>query len=579
MRKINKILKHLRSELLSLLEAMSVSEKVIFGALSAVLIITSILLMKSASDEFSTIVPAEGGTINEGIAGYPRYINPLLPITDAGRDLSRLIYSGLMKVGKEGSITADLASKLAVSPDGTTYTAILRDDIYFQDNVPVTAYDVEFTIKRAVDPVIKSPKAADWNGVDIKVIDAKTIEFKLKKPYAPFAENLTLGILPEHIWKDVGSDAFLFSEFNFEPVGSGPYMIKDVKRSSAGLPTYYHLVPWNKSSLEKPYIKDVFIHFYPNEESLVAGYRAGEIESMGSISPANASSTNASIGTILSVPLPRFYAVFFNQNQAKIFADKSVRQALSLATPQDEIIKKVLLGYGTPIESPLPPNISLVSSLVDEKALDKAKAILANDGFTISTSTKILTQKAKKGGSAMALSFSIAVPDVPELKATAEILKAAWEKLGANVSIQVFDNSDLEQNVIVPRKFDALLFGESIGRDTDLFAFWHSSERLSPGLNIAGYTNAKVDKLLESARTTSDESKRDGLYQQFEKEIVNDVPAIFLYAPDFIYVVPKSLKGVSIKSLAEASERFSNIASWYMEEEFIWQMPWMKRKN
>ena len=574
MRKIQKTFKLFRGRLLEIIDAMSVSEKVILGFFAFLLIVTSLILLKRTSDGFATEIPVEGGTLNEGVEGYPRYINPLLPITDAGRDLGKLVYSGLMKVSPDGSIKPDLAKSYTVSNDGLVYTVVLKDNIFFQDNAPVTAYDVEFTIKRAIDPVVKSPKAADWSGVSVKVIDEKTIEFSLKKAYAPFIENMTLGILPMHIWKDVGADAFLFSEFNFEPIGSGPYMIKDVKRNSSGLPDYYHFVPFSKYVGGTPYISNLYIHFYPSEDELITAYKGGTIDSMSSISPENASQINTSRSSVISSPLPRFYAVFFNQNQAKIFANKAVRQALSISAPQADIIKSVLMGYGTPITSPLPQNISKnpTNTTSSEAAIKQAKDILANDGWSVSTSTGMLTQKAKKGSTASTLSFSLAVPDVPELKAAAELVRQAWTKLGVKVTVEVFDSSDLEQNVIVPRKFDALLFGESTGRNTDLFAFWHSRERMSPGLNIAEYTNAKADKLLESARATGNESDRIGLYQQFEKEITNDVPAVFLYSPDLIYVIPKTLKGASMANITDASERFVNIGNWYMETENIWKL-------
>ncbi|MES2059720.1 MAG: ABC transporter substrate-binding protein [Patescibacteria group bacterium] len=577
MSKTRPTFKLLRAKLLEVIEAMSVSEKIILGVFCVILAATSLALMKRASDEFATEMPAEGGSLSEGIQGYPRYINPLLPITDAGRDLTRLVYSGLLKVSPDGSIVPDLAESYAVSPDGLRYTVTLKDKVFFHDGTPLTAYDVEFTIKKATDPAVKSPKAADWSGVSVKVIDKKTIEFSLKKPYAPFIENLTLGILPQHIWKDVSGDAFLFSEFNFEPIGSGPYRIKDVKRNSAGIPSYYHFVPFEKYASGKPYIADLYVHFYATEDDLVSAYKAKEIDSMSSISPESAASVDTGRSSIIAPPLPRFYAVFFNQSQAKVFADKAVRQALALSAPTDDIIKSVLMGYGTEALSPLPRSMSLAPDAPhDASAFEKAKSILSKDGWSISSSTGMLSQKAAKGSTALTLSFSIAVPDVPELKAAADMLKASWQKLGAKVSIEIFDSSDLEQNVIVPRKFDALLFGESVGRNTDLFAFWHSSERTPPGLNIAGYTNAKADKLLESARATGEEKARTLLYQQFEKELTNDVPAVFLYSPSLIYVVPKSLHGARINNINDASERLANINDWYIETENIWKWPWQK---
>jgi len=562
-----------RRNLLFVFEKMGFIEKVIFFIFAFVLTVSSLLLLKSASDNLSIEKPAIGGTLREGVVGYPRYVNPLLPVTDAGRDLTTLVFSGLMKLDAENGLVNDLAKSYIVSDDGLTYTFTLKDDIFFQDGTPVTAQDVEFTIKKATDPIIKSPKAPNWEGVDVKVTDDKAIEFTLKKPYAPFIENLTLGILPMHIWKDIDSDAFLFSQFNFEPIGSGPYKIKDIKRNTSGLPEYYHLVPFENYALGESFIEDIYIYFYTNEDKLIEAYKTGKIDSMNSITPENISIVDTKKSTVLKSPLPRIYGVFFNQNEAKVFADSVVRQALKLATPKDQIINDVLLGFGTPIEGPIPIDISNLPArdITDTQGITDAQALLEKNGWE-KGEDGILIKKDKKESTS--LIFSISTSNVPELKAVAQLLKASWEKLGAQVEIKVFDSGDLQQKVIVPRKYDALLFGESIGRNADLFAFWHSSERNHPGLNIANYTNSKADKILQDIRTTSDGSKRVSLYQSFEKEISKDNPAIFLYSPDLVYIVPSNIKGISLDRIAGSSERFAAINTWYIETEKIWQIPW-----
>lgn len=569
-------IKTLRERLLDLIGKMSVSEKIIFTILVAILIASALILFKRASNALSIEVPVSGGTLKEGVVGYPRYVNPLLPVTDSGRDLATLVFSGLMKIGPNGKLILDLAKDYKISDDGLVYTLTLKDGIYFHDNVPVTAYDVEFTVKKVTDPIIKSPKAANWQGVAVKATNEKTIEFTLKKPYSPFIQNLTLGILPEHIWKDVGSDAFLFSEFNFEPVGSGPYKIQEIKRNASGLPDYYYLVPFERYALGPAFINNLYVYFFTSEDKLMEAYQNGAIDSMSSIAPENAKKIDSGRSDILTSPLPRIYAVFFNQSEAQVFVDKSVRQALALATPKEEIIKNILGGFGTPIESPLPADISKITAekITSDEGLKKAKALLEKAGWTTDAKGQ-LSKKDKK--SSLALSFSLATSDVPELIATAELLKTAWQKLGAKVEVKIFNTPDLEQNIIVPRKFDALLFGESVGRNADLFAFWHSSERLSPGLNIALYTNSKGDKYLFDARTTNDEEKRISLYQNFEKEVINDIPAVFLYSPDLIYAVPKNLRGTSIEGIIGSSERFSNIEKWYLETENIWQIPYLTK--
>jgi ABC-type transport system substrate-binding protein len=124
--------------------------------------------------------------------------------------------------------------------------------------------------------------------------------------------------------------------------------------------------------------------------------------------------------------------------------------------------------------------------------------------------------------------------------------------------------------VIRPRKYDALLFGMVIGRDDDLYAFWDSSQRSDPGLNIALYANHAVDGLLESARAESDPAVRHDDLQEINDDIAADYPAAFAYAPDFLYVVPKGLQGVSLPQIASPSDRFANAAQWYRSTELVW---------
>ena len=106
----------------------------------------------------------------------------------------------------------------------------------------------------------------------------------------------------------------------------------------------------------------------------------------------------------------------------------------------------------------------------------------------------------------------------------------------------------------------------------DFFAFWHSSQRNSPGLNVAMYTNSKADKILENIRTTGDEKILQQNYTDLSALIGADIPAIFLYSPDFIYVIPRSLKGVNMKGLTLPSDRFNSVESWYMNTEKVWKI-------
>ncbi len=549
------------------------AEKSVFYFFAGLFVFTGALLFLEVNNSFISQVPLRGGTLTEGVVGNPRFINPVLAISQADRDLTELVYSGLLKATLKGGFALDLADSLNVSADGLTYTLHIRPDARFQDDTPVTADDVVFTIQKITDSSVKSPLYGNWSGVSVSGNDPHTVVFTLKTPYSPFMDNLTVGILPKHIWNNVSDDEFSFSQFNSLPIGSGLYKIANVERDSGGIPNYYDLIPTNGGT-ESPYIAHLVFKFYSSEANLVNAYQAGDIQSLAGVSPDNAQILKKDGANILTSPLPRIFAVFFNQAQSKALLDPVVRKALDLSAPKEDIVTHVLDGYGTPIDGPLPPNLYTWSGTLSTTSpyavrLAAAQNLLANNGWK-ANENGILVKKSKSA--TITLSFTLSTSDNPELKAVADELKKAWSALGAQVEVQIFDPGDLNQSVIRPRHYDALLFGEVVGRDADVYPFWHSSERNDPGLNIALYANSKVDKALDEARSQSSSVKREADYKIFDSEIRADEPAVFLYSPSFLYVIPKSVSGVGLGELSSPEDRFSSLPNWYLETDGEWNL-------
>lgn len=571
------------SSILSYIRQFSATEKAVFGVLFLVAIITALWMAQTINSSFMVRIPAHGGELREGLIGLPRTINPVLAVTDVDKDISSLVYSGLMR-SNEGELITDMAKSYKISSDGLTYTFILKPDLRFHDGMPLTAEDVAFTVQKIQDPALKSPRKADWANVGVKVISSTEIEFSLKQAYSPFLGNTTVGIIPKHIWKDVSVEQFIFSQYNIEPTGSGPYKMSSISRDNGGIPQNYVLSAWRNFSGDKPKIDKIVFNFYADEDKALTALLNGSIDSLPSISSIDASTLVSNSGekyTVTSVPLPRIFGIFMNQNQAPIFADKSVRTALEMAVDRKALIDVALGGFGQPIDSPLPPGMFESSEDVNDEfstsTIEKARAILEKNGWKLDTDG--IYQKKEKTSS-LTLSFDLYTADTQDLKQTAFMLKQAWSAVGAEVEIKVFEPSDLYQNVIRTRKYDALLFGEFIGKDRDLYAFWHSSQRNAPGLNIAMYANSKADKLLEDIRITNDESARLAKYKQFDELVRTDIPAIFLYAPDFIYAIPKSLKGFSLSSVTVPSDRWNSIGDWYVTTEKVWNfLPNVKDKT
>ncbi|HEY4524556.1 MAG TPA: hypothetical protein VJL36_02250, partial [Candidatus Paceibacterota bacterium] len=182
---------------------------------------------------------------------------------------------------------------------------------------------------------------------------------------------------------------------------------------------------------------------------------------------------------------------------------------------------------------------------------------LESAGWQKNSETNLWEQKTKTETTVLA--FTLSTSDLPELKTAAGQLKKIWEQFGARVEVKIFEAGALNQNVIRPREYEALLFGEVVNRPADLYSFWHSSQRLDPGLNVALYTNTKVDKLLEKEA-----------YVAAAVEIVRETPAVFLYSPDFLYLLPETIKGVALNLVNTPADRFLNINQWFINTEKIW---------
>ena len=571
-----------KSELRSAFFYFSKKERRVFFALIIILFVSTIVLLQKINNSFMVTAPMAGGSISEGIIGAPRFVNPILALSDADRDLVSIIYSGLMRKSTNGSLVPDLAEKYEMSKDGLTYTFTLKDKIYFHDGKPVTADDITFTIDEIKDPLVKSSLRGSWDGISVEKIDEKTVKFTLKQAYASFLENATLGIIPEHVW---GDSPIELNDANINPIGSGPYQVSNVSKQSSGIIDSYSLSSFKKFALGKPYINKITLHFYPNENDLISALESGKIDQTSYLTPESAEILKEKNYRIESSVLPRVFGLFFNQNQAKIFTDKNIIKAIDLAIDKDKIVQEVLTSYGVVIDDPIPPNMIAYQKLNTEQNishtenLQKAQDILSKDGWTKGadgflqkTTTEKVAKSKKTTTSTSSIEFSISTGNTPEIARSAELIRQDLEVLGIKVNIKTFEIGNLNQSVIRPRDYDALLFGQIINRESDLFAFWHSSQRIDPGLNVAMYTNAKVDKILEDAFVTIDEQAKIKKYAQFEDEIKKDTPAVFLYSPDFIYVVSKDLSGVSIDHIVSPSDRFLNSYLWYIEKDNVWRI-------
>ena len=437
----------------------------------------------------------------------------------------------------------------------------------FQDGKPLTSADVAFTISKIQDVTLKSPLRVAWDGVTVSAPDPATVVFALAKPYAGFTNQLTVGILPQHLWGDLTDEQWLTSQYNSEPIGSGPYKVSSVSRSRVGVPQSINMTAFRAFALGEPFIKHFLVESFANADDAESAFSAGSIQGLASIDSGDVSTAKTSHVQVLTTPAPRVFGLFFSPAKNKIFADQSVVKAINLAIDKNAVIQNALGGYGHALSGPLP---SLVDPSTTDAETKRALAVkmLDADGWKLNAQTGI--RQKTVGKAVQTLSFSISTANTPELSESANLIADQLATIGVHADVKVFELGTLNQGVIRGRDFEALLFGEIVRHDTDIYAFWNSSQRSDPGLNITGYANKRVDALLASAVAEADPSKRMAIYDQISAQLASSAPVAFLYAPDFIYLVDSSVHNADIPAIADPSDRFAQVNQWYVQTDRVW---------
>lgn len=557
-----------------LVENSPASDKFLLRIFLLITIATGIWLIFSLNQQFSATTPTRGGTITEGIIGTPRFINPVLALTRADQDVTALVYSGLMKIAPNGKLINDVAESVTVSEDGLTYNIILKDDVFFHDNTPLTARDVVYTIQLIQDPDLKSPLRGNWTDVQVEEIGEHELNIILTEVYAPFIENFTFGIMPAHLWSSLPIEQLPFSQLNTEPVGSGPFKITNTKRDASGLINHYTLEAFRMNRPE-PKIDAVELIFYQNEEQLLSALRTETIDSSAYVHASNLPEEIVNTYQLVEEPLPRTFGIFFNQNRSTALRDEAAREALSVALDRDVLIETALFGYGVPITGPTTftsPTIESENS-TDSTATNtpatRATQILEDNGWAKNDLGQWEKEIEKE---TVTLSLTLRTSNTPLFESLVNSIAKQWEEIGIEVTTEQFEQTGLVQSVIRPRDFQALLFGLDMSRSYDLYPFWHSSQQDDPGLNIAQYANVEVDGLLETARAERDDSLRMQSLQAANDIIAEEHPAVFLFQPTFTYVINPEMTVADMNNIGRAADRFSNISDWHRENDSLWPL-------
>ncbi len=512
------------------------------------------------------IIPVEGGVITEGVLGRPNLINPVFARSETDKTLSSLIFSGLVSYNEDREIVPCLAEKWEVSEDKKDYKFYLREDLKWHDGYPFNAEDVNYTIAVLQNPDYYESLKYVWEGIVVEKNDEHTISFHLSKPYPFFLENLTIGILPHHLWVDIPVKDFKRSTLNINAVGLGPYKIKELLKDSRGKISSLVMEANDNFAIDDPLIKDFEIKFFDEKTELLEGFNSREFSSFGMYSSEDPLISKKKRGyDNYSVNIPQYVALFFNQERSTSLSDRAVRQALAYSLNKEAINNKATFGAGVIINSPILPNYLGYNSEIKKYDHDivGANTILSQAGWIDQDNDDIREKEENE------LSFDLVVPDEGQFIRVAEELSDQWEEIGVKLNVIKSEGGDLEENYISNRDYDILLIGENLGSDPDPYSYWHSSQKEYPGLNLSLYENGEVDKLLEEARQSNDSNLRIKNYKKFQEIIADEIPSIFLYQPVYIYKIYDKVKEIDLSNITNTWDRFYNIYNWFVKFERV----------
>lgn len=163
------------------------------------------------------------------------------------------------------------------------------------------------------------------------------------------------------------------------------------------------------------------------------------------------------------------------------------------------------------------------------------------------------------------IALELTVGNDPEQENLAKEVIKLWQSLNVNVTMNSITKKDFPSKILENHDYQALIYGIDLGRDGDQYALWHSSQIGKNGQNIAQFENSAVDKLLEQYRLTTDSSIRAQKYQELQKVLDEEKPALTLKQVQLAYQISKKIKGVKIDQGVVPSDRFQNIWEWYIK--------------
>ena len=459
------------------------------------------------------------GVLVVGQIAEPKSLDPAAVTAVNDFRILMNVYDGLVRY-KDGTLEVEpaLAESWTISEDGTEYTFDLRGDVSFHDGTPFNAEAVEFNFDRMLDenhPFHDTgpfPLSFFFSAVeDVEAVDSDTVKFKLNAPYAPFLSNLAyptgLIVSPEAV-KASGK------EFGRSPVGTGPFKFAEWE-SNAKVVVIRNDDYWDGA----PALEAVVFRPITDANTRVAEMLSGGIDVMVEIPPDSVASFDGNGFTLLEQAGPHLWFLILNAKEGP-FADKRVRQAINYAIDKKTLVENILQGTAEVASGPTPPAFSWAyNEALQPYPYDPAKAmaLLKEAGHEGAELVFYVTE----GGSGMLdpVPMGTAIQaDLAKIGLSVKIETYEWNTFLGKVNPGLEGKADMAQMAWMTNDPDTLPY----------LALRTGAWPDAGGFNSGYYSNPEVDKLLEAARSATDQTERATLYRQMQEIVYEDAPWAFI---------------------------------------------------
>jgi len=504
-----------------------------------------------------------GGTVVIGGFGDLQSMNGLTASDYNSNSIQRdMLFMPLIRYDENVEPSPWLAERWEVeqlSPDTIAVTWHLRRDIRWHDGEPTTAHDVVFTYDRMLDPSSAFPNHERMARYarNAELIDDYTVRMRLS-PHSDFLDIWYFtAIMPRHVLGDVPPAQLLQHPFQFEPVGNGPFRFL---RRTPGQEWVFEANPDFPEALGgRPYVDRIVYRYIPEMTTLLTELLTGRIDIYLAPNPNQADQIINSAGTRLSVSPSRQWNYFaFNTRQPQ-FQDARVRRAIAMGINRQQIVDALVFGYGDVGRSPITPAHWSYDDTDDQTMIpydpEGARRLLAEAGWTPGTDGML---RNAQGTQLRFTPITNAGNDVR--RDVLEIMQAQLRQIGIVVEPRLLEWTTMIATLQDPRRnFDAVVGGWVDYFQKDDTNILHSRNLDGP-YQYVGYSNPRVDQLLDTLIVTTDRAEAAPMWREYQRLIVQEAPYIVLYYPQRLNGVRARVHGVEMDIRGE----FPTVQRWWI---------------